>query len=140
MIRLDTNIDVNKLAEQINGIVEKLTPLAAHVWEVYVRQQYVIGYQQLAMAFLLLVMIAAGACVIAKILMAWQRDEKAWNRVHDEGKRYGEKFDDESYMIGVVVTGVVCLLLIFPLIGFAIDGFGHLANPEYGAIQGLLNR
>lgn len=104
----------------INTLSEKLGPVGKIAWEAYVRQRYVIGYTQLAFAILL----AIFASIASKF--AWDMYS---NPEHED--------DDGAIVFFSGLVAVVCLIV---MVGLVTDGVGHIVNPSYGAIQGLLGR
>jgi hypothetical protein len=111
--------DINNL---INTLAEKLGPLGKVVWDSYIRQQIVIGCDELVWA-VVLAGVAIGAVTVT--VHCW-RDEE---------------FNSENGPVGFFVVGCVIAPTAFlAALGLGLDAVGHLANPQYGAIQALLGR
>lgn len=120
------SVDVNALAQQLAKIAG---PIAQHGWEVYVKQQVIIGWQEaVASSFLLLLAIA---CAVVVVLIL--RD------LRKEQKEHPNMETVDHYGFTALFVGIGLILFMFAL-GFGMDSFSHLANPEYGAIQGILGR
>lgn len=143
----NVSVDVNKLAEQLAKIAG---PIAQHGWEVYVRQQYVIGVQQLVGAGVLL-LVAIG-CVLAaawavrshdRQIDRYDRELAEWTKF-DSAKRLRSTKpsspDCAAELLVLVLFGLIGVVAIIVAVCLASDAFAHFYNPEYGAIQGILGR
>lgn len=126
LLDANVNVDVNKLADQLAKLAG---PIAAHGWEVYVRQQYVEGFQNLFSAAILLA-ISVGLLIWIKVqLYPWA-----------ENYEYDDKKDDGMAYLVPAIVGVVAMACAFFFLLNLSWAIGHLVNPEYGAIQEILGR
>jgi hypothetical protein len=122
-------MNADQINQVINELAAKLGPLGRTVWDAYVRQQLVVGYQELGFAVVLLV-VMIGLLVVAR--MVWNARAKA----HLANPR-ANLSEYEGGTTGALLSGAVCLCLTLLLVS---DGIAHLVNPQYGAVQALLGR
>jgi hypothetical protein len=119
----------SKLAEGIASAADALSVPAAEVWRIYVRQSFVIGITEIAMAIVFAALIVAGMrfCRYCKV----QYDEKT-NGTH------GYSSAGDGWLAAGVVVGVGAAMLIIPLMLSLAAGIPQLLNPEFYAIERLL--
>lgn len=134
-------VDVNKLADQLKQIAG---PIAKQGWDIYLRQQYVIGWQEIAMATIsLIVLVICAISFVWAVRSATARDD-AYNEAVKDWQKPSYSKPDAPDATGEVATmiaaGVFGLVAFFGLLMWSMDGFAHLFNPGYGAIQGILGR
>ena len=115
-------------AEQIEQIVdmlaEKLGPIGAEVWAVYVRQVYV-GIAESAFVALL--------CLVGAAALSWLTRHLLRKRAK------AGSYDQIDYEFALMfVLGALAFIVVVG--GCAALGLFRLLNPEYYAIQMLLGR
>ena len=132
--------------DEINQIIDmlqkKLGPISQTVWEAYVRQQYVIGVQQILLGVAFLIATGIGAYVIHviwSVLKEYQDEFDAKKAANPTGYN-GTRPDGDAEAAMTVLVGIVAVVLFLIGAWLISDGIGHLVNPTYGAIQGLLGR
>lgn len=103
----------NLVFDFLNNMATKLTPMAKHVYEVYIRQTYTLGVVWL---------IVSAIVLLVSVLFTWLA-VKLWKDNEIEGSLW-------MWFFTLIAIGVV--------IGFFINGFLHLSNPEYYVIQKLI--
>jgi divalent metal cation (Fe/Co/Zn/Cd) transporter len=119
----------SKLAEGIASAADALSVPAAEVWRIYVRQSFVIGITEIAMAigFAVLMVVGVRFCRYCKV----QYDEKT-------SASNGYSSAGDGWLAGGVIGGVITGLLIIPLMLSLAAGIPQLLNPEFYAIERLL--
>lgn len=119
-MNLDVSVNVNQLADELGKVAG---PMAQHGWEILVRQQYVIGVQQLILAMLGSIVLGLGIHLIRRGI------------AYPRGTKY-DKEDWREEAIMLTIAGVVASIIgTIAAILFGADAIAHLVNPEYGAIQ-----
>lgn len=112
-------------ADTVKAIGDALKPLAdkigqggAHVYEVFTRQQYVVGVGHVIIGLVLLLLAVIGAVNLRKFI----------------------KWDMDDGSDGVLSFFLCLALLAFFFIGLAVavDGVMHILSPEYYAIQDIM--
>ena len=99
-------------------IIEMVKSLSPEVWRIFVRQAYVSGISNIAWGFLLGVLTILDVKAVKFFLKKTE--------------------EDRDYEIGVFVGAITGVsLLIMSLVCFS-DGITMLANPEYRALELLL--
>lgn len=117
-------------ADTVKAIQDALTPLAtkigegaAHVYQIYVKQQYVTGIGEIISCAVLLLIVLALTILFVRWADATEPD--IYSLVESKVTR----------KVLVVMAGAfACFILTFILV----DGVQHLINPEYYAIQDIL--
>jgi hypothetical protein len=116
-------------SETVKSIQDALTPLAtklgegaAHVYAIYVREQYVSGVGSIIWSVVWLLLSAAVIVGASKLF------------------RWASKEDEEEVMTAAVIMGTGLGLVILVIATSCLDsGIQHLLNPEYYAIQDILD-
>ncbi len=107
----------------LTGVISTLAP---QVWDIYLRQQIILGVSSLLTN--LLIVLSCGVYAMKAL-------PKAWHRLTD--------IDDEDFL-GIVgmLTGALSLIaaivFFFILTGNLQNDLGHILNPAYYAIQDLI--
>lgn len=107
--------------QQVIDVLNKLLSPAARVaWGAVVRQQYVIGVQEVV-----------GAALFGTLVYGCWR----WQ------KKLRPSKDWDSEEIALFRGVAIVLAVVFALVGtwFCMDGIGHFVNPYAGAINQLLH-
>jgi len=110
----------NRLLDMVSVLGTKISEIAPELWRIMIKQQYVTG-----IGFL----IGVIACIAGHILaIKWIKMMKDAGITVDDGEFTGILF---CYMvrIGTIIAGFALLY----------NGIAHFINPEYYAIQSLIN-
>lgn len=142
---LDVNIDVNQLTDQLNkigtAIANSASPVIQHAYAVYVRQQIVDGYRQIAIGAVLLVVSAIAIYLSTRAIKNANSNIDARIESPKKGSYYHYSHDDyDKDVLGagwvvIVISAIVSLIAIYVVI----NGAGLIINPEYGAINDLIS-
>ena len=119
---------VKAIGEALKPLADKLGQGAAHIYEVFVKQQYVTGVAFLIWGGLALLLAVTAAGIGLSFYKKWstlKAEDAGWERTETPGTV-------------AVVTSVATFLLLVVMTGFAASGVMHLLNPEYYAIQDVL--
>lgn len=130
-------MDINQIANTLQKIVG---PIAREGWDAYVRQQYVIGIQEVVWAIIVFVGGLVAAVVATKARRALKKfdDEKeAFKKTNGYYPSWGT---NEDAFVTLFVSLIAVAVIIIIDVALCVDAFGHFFNPEYGAIQGILGR
>lgn len=133
----------------IQTLAAELKVPAEYLWAVLVRQARVEFFQSLAW-FAVVVALWVAVAVVARRIMRSAREEwteyEAARAEYDRNPRetpWPEKpdgwADNDGAVIGATILGA--LLVLVTMLGFAdlITNAGHLANPEYFALDRVLD-
>jgi len=99
-------------------IIEMVKSLSPEVWRIFVRQAYVSGISNIAWGFLLGILTVL--------------DVKAMKFFREEIE------EDENYIPVVILGGIIGLFLLVLTFVCLTDGITMVANPDYRAIELLL--
>jgi cytochrome bd-type quinol oxidase subunit 2 len=113
-------------AETVRAIKDALTPIAnklgqgaGHLYEVFIRQQYVHGISEFIWAGGLLILAILATCLFF------------YSKKRCEEESYSD------WALGVGVGGVATLAFLLISFGLIADGAMHILNPEYYAIKDI---
>lgn len=130
--------EINKI---VDTLAQKLGPMAQQVWDAYVRQQYVIGIQQIVIGSIMLLGVIGCGVVIRLAWRHYQRENAKFEATKKNGGYgYGSGPDGEGEVGISAAAGVIGLVLLAVGMLLVAEGIGHIVNPAYGAVQGLLGR
>lgn len=107
----------------ITALAEKLGPIAKVAWSAYVNQQIVIGHQEEVAA---IAMFAVAIALFALAGFLVKEDPEA-------------EFDGFS-LAASFAAFIMAMAALVAVMWFTMDAAGHLSNPSYYAIQGILGR
>lgn len=115
-------------ADKIGGFIDELAKqlgvAAEHVYEILVRQQYVDGIGMLVKSGIWIVLFLVVWIAMTKLFY------KKWDRIED----------DAQFGIGMLslVLGIVTVIMTFIIIGDVTLGIKKLLNPEYYALEDIM--
>ena len=119
---------VKAIGDALKPLAEKIGQGGAHVYEVFTRQQYVLGIGFFIWGGLALILAVAAAGVAITHFRRWSKlkaEKAGWSETETPG------------MITVIALTATMFGLIVA-VGFISSGTMHLLNPEYYAIQDIL--
>lgn len=116
------------MTEQLVELLKQLQEIAPHIWAIYVRQQYVVVVADSIWT----VVLGIFAYMFFK-LGRWSRSKA---RALLKEKPYS---DDFGWITLEVLVYASCALAIFIIPFVFTDGVMRIVNPQYYAIQSLLN-
>lgn len=117
---------VDRLIDALNPVAQRIGEGAEHVYRLAVRQAIIEGIASLVLAVVLAVLVYVGVRVLL------------WFRVQYESARERHRYDGDGWAFGGWLLGFAVLACAIGAIGCAFDGAVTLANPEYAAIENLL--
>lgn len=115
-------------ADKIGGFIDELAKqlgvAASHVYEVLVKQQYVDGIGLLVKSGIWIIVMIIAWVVLTKLVF------KKWDRY----------YEDVQVALGLLTTAVLVgtVVMTFILIGDVTLGIKKLLNPEYYALEDLM--
>lgn len=110
-------------ASDLKQIIAALKEALGPAWDAYVRQQYIIGGEQIAVGVMLAVAVGASLPFCRYMIGRFKEDESC------EG----------SLAIGV--SGFILeVIALVPAVSLLSDGIGHLVNPAGYIIQGIVSK
>lgn len=109
----------------IKPIADKIGQGAQHLYEIYVKQQYISGINELIFGCGMgLVLLITGVVVFRLGLKSSQND----------------KYEYDDWPLGIMIAGpIVGLLGLILIVAFGSDGIQHIINPEYFAIEDIIH-
>lgn len=133
---------------QIQQIIDALKSASGYGWDALVRQQVVVGYQELASSACLFITLAVLLIVSLRLYRHYRHNDEAnvERRAKERSKSqnsYCSSADDlatEGFAIGSIFCSIAALILLCVVIFLTIDGVGHIVNPAGYAITQLLPR
>ena len=112
-----------EIFKRLDVLADKLGVAAGHLWAVLVRQALATAVADLVTAFL----SAIGLVIAIKIfLYGWRRGEE-------------DDWHDGSNFFLSLVSGIGIVLALSGVFAYLSEGIMYLANPEYFALQQILN-
>jgi len=121
---------LNLLSTKLGELAQQLQGPAEGVWRILVHQQIIVGYTNLLLAFLCLVLAGLGFVVLIPRLM------RAFNAV--PGNNSGDARFGWALAIAISLVIAVAFLIAGAISG--ISAVQHILNPEYFALKDLLWR
>lgn len=118
------------LRNGIEALAGSLKVGAEHVYEVLVRQQVVY-----AVTYLLLLVLLYTIAIIL-----WKSFIKGYGHLSDKDHDWhGDKIEHHDTLVArVIVASILSVISVIATIGLLDDIIGGLVNPEYGAIQDIV--
>lgn len=105
------------ISKTIDVLSDKFGATGIHLWEVLVRQSYIYGFYSIFISLIILVLSIYVFPKWSKKIIKDDWDSCAW------------------FPFAIVFT----IALIF-ILGYGYDAISHISNPEYGAIQSIIDR
>ena len=118
---------VESIKEALTPLMEKLGQGGDAAWAMAVRQQYVVAGQAVVLWILLLAMGGVW----------WRRIEPPMQKWVDAGSSYSDR--DMARTVARIVFAAVFFFLGVASVVSTVQGVSRLINPEWYALQSLLN-
>ena len=123
--------------KRLDALAEKLGVAADHLWEVLLRQADVAVYGYAVKIAFVLLFLVAGVFVCRWCFRREIALREAWEarEAREENSRYRPNPD---WALPIVVTFPTVVIPIAAILSFAIDALTPLLNPEYWALQKVI--
>lgn len=145
---------VQEILSRIDQLAAKIGTTAAHVWDIYVAQGKITGYQDAGSALVFLVLgvaLLVVSYVITKSIVNAEKtrvdnlrktkSEYYENRASADFSPYSKAMDvetDYSTLWIAVPTGIIGLALLFSSFNYGSSAISEILNPQYWAFQHLM--
>lgn len=120
---------VNQVNEIINNLASKLGMAVNKLFSVLVKQAYIEGVKDIVWAILCLAIITVITVILYKSF--YSKDENGKYRRYDW---------DELNILGWFLSAIMVVICTFIMIYFVSNAITCLLNPEYAAIQMILDK
>ena len=112
----------------MSDLIEYVKSIAPKVWAITVRQVYVEAWGDIAIGALALLSWITLSIVTPKISVMVNKNRN---------EHYTADVKELSFWLTFVITGVIALIIFFVCVP---DGIKHLANPDFYALNWLLQQ
>lgn len=121
---------VDSIKNAITPLADKIGQGVGHVYYVYVRQQFVVGITDIVRGVLELVALG---------IIAWLVN-KLWRPIYLTATSGDGDIGVQLGLVFVVpLLGMLIAYLCSDIFNYLPDAVGHMVNPEYYAIQDIIN-
>ena len=122
------NLVLDKIQLALTSLGDKLGVGGKHLWMILIKQQYIHGFIALFWAIIGIILLGGTVKYIQGIIKRNKRENRSFFDF-DDGT------DDAGWFFIMIITGIIGMVLL--IIG-GISAVNHLVNPEYQALQSII--